>query len=703
MRHALAIILLCLMPSVLAAKPALVRSGEHNGFTRLVIYVPEGSDWSLEKTDGQAVLNIENWTDGFNLSSVFLRIPKTRVADVSGTVSSVEISLGCDCSVVAETLPNGPVVIDISDDATQDTRSDRDEAFRLPTVIETKAPVLPFQISKATEPEPGLPDLSEFRRSLVDEVGRAASQLLLSPDVDVVPPSVIETPEEISSEPVQEEPTQTTPLESVSQIRTRSATDTSRFGTGAPDSASIRATCFSRSTFAIADWTTGEPFADQLGALRAELFEEFDTVDPSVALKLARLYLAFALTEEARVVAQQLLSDDGGTAQIALIADLLDDKSIQTTALRGQDHCSSEVKFWAFLADPENNPDARDIAVLLTTFAELPLELRLQIGPRLISRFQEADLPTEANIIRADILRSDPNSAPELAVSTGLELEAVSDEALTDMIKANDQRTPAALTALLDRQLESGALVDTDLVDLGFGLLRELDQTDAEEDLTHNLIKSQARNRQYFEAWNTVQERVSDEQAGTELRAFILSEALGSESGNSIAPLTLLALRDDVVPYLEDDMVLELSQKLISIGLPDLARDAASAKLNFDLDQETKALLALAAMDASQSKDMVENPDIPEAVRAELALRFGQSNPLLSQEAVSDAVHDRVAWEAQKYDLYKSDDVRGRVINRLETLNAEQPDEPSISYARSLTEQAGQTATDIVSLLSDQE
>lgn len=64
------------------AQSIAVRSGEHEGFTRLVLTLPRSSEWRLSRTDDGYALSLAEKGMRFDLSDVFRLIPRSRLAAI---------------------------------------------------------------------------------------------------------------------------------------------------------------------------------------------------------------------------------------------------------------------------------------------------------------------------------------------------------------------------------------------------------------------------------------------------------------------------------------------------------------------------------------------------------------------------------------------------------------------------------------------
>lgn len=114
---------LALMVTMMVAIPAamaetiVARSGEHDGFSRLVMRLPDNATWSLTQSGKTATLKVDSPTAIFDTSQVFNRISRTRLQSLQqrGAGSPLRLQLGCDCELKTFVQKDGYLVVDIRD------------------------------------------------------------------------------------------------------------------------------------------------------------------------------------------------------------------------------------------------------------------------------------------------------------------------------------------------------------------------------------------------------------------------------------------------------------------------------------------------------------------------------------------------------------------------------------------------------------
>ena len=100
------------------AERVLIRSGEHAGFSRIVLDLREPSEWQLGRTEDGYSLLLERAGVTFDIDRVFRMIPRTRIADLTvERTGNLAIRVGCDCHANAFVTERGALVIDVADGA----------------------------------------------------------------------------------------------------------------------------------------------------------------------------------------------------------------------------------------------------------------------------------------------------------------------------------------------------------------------------------------------------------------------------------------------------------------------------------------------------------------------------------------------------------------------------------------------------------
>ncbi|WP_158965217.1 hypothetical protein [Chachezhania sediminis] len=106
-------VLLALWGGGVRAQALTIQSGEHDGFTRLVIRLPETESWSITRDGRTAQLKVSRPQARFDLSGIFTKIPRTRLLQAAQNDGMLDLTLGCDCTIDAFRVRGGYLVLDI--------------------------------------------------------------------------------------------------------------------------------------------------------------------------------------------------------------------------------------------------------------------------------------------------------------------------------------------------------------------------------------------------------------------------------------------------------------------------------------------------------------------------------------------------------------------------------------------------------------
>lgn len=131
--RALTIVFSTLAATSIEAETIVTRSGEHDGFSRLVMRLPDGVDWSLTQNGKSGILNIDAPDVTYDTSRVFDLIPRTRLKSLSQVEPGqpLRLELACDCQLRSQAMENGYLVIDIRGRA-ESTQSGPEQAEYVP-------------------------------------------------------------------------------------------------------------------------------------------------------------------------------------------------------------------------------------------------------------------------------------------------------------------------------------------------------------------------------------------------------------------------------------------------------------------------------------------------------------------------------------------------------------------------------------------
>lgn len=582
-----------------------MRSGGHAGFARLTLPLPGGTNWRLGRGGNGYLLQLDG-TFGFDISAVFQRIPRQRIADLrpADQPGQIEIVLACDCHADAFEDGTGLLVIDIRDGpapATAGFETALDGAAPDPSPPPAAGPE-PFdwteRLARAPVPRPealpiAVPDppstaltdpAAIARDALLRQFARAAAQGMIVPRPDARADLAAAAP-----------PTGPDPLRNLG-IDAETALDRAQRpagarmqtdGTGRP--------CLPDALFDLAAWADDGPAWVQIAQARAGLLGEFDRHDPARVTALVRLYLALGFGAEARATLAALAPDLPDADILTALAGLIDDGlAPDPPRFAGMTDCAGAVALWAVLAEPALPPPARlHRDAVLQAFSALPAGLRRHLGGSLAARFLAVGDIDAAQGVRAAIgrapgaagtelvlidaelalTRGAPETAAALLATPGLEGAPPSAETLA-------ARAAAGLAA---GQVLAPAMIE-DLAARAF----ELRGTALGQRLTALEARALAGSGRFDEAFARLDALAADGQAGD--LAFDLLQGLVGVADDAGFVLHALARPDWRGPDAPRVLRLALADRLLGLGL---AADALDA-LQSTGTAEERALIARA-------------------------------------------------------------------------------------------------------------
>lgn len=487
-----------------------ITSGEHDGYTRLVLSIDPTTPWVLEKLNEGSRLRVTG-THDFQLASIFDRIPKTRLKAVSAQTidgsSDFLLTLNCACDVNAYAYQSGYIIVDISD-APEGYEAEiasnmtpklgpnflPDSPPNLDIDVFSERPSAPHYALSEVEtpwPEQGVahdlmaaeahdavivptdvdPQLQktvdEAREALIRQLSFAADQGLLEfrPDDSVhqeVEPELLH--EEASKS---EEGSITSPLEdpiNQEQVNIQSVYDID--GRDDTDTVVAGPQCFSDFDFEIQNWGSGEDFSEELSELRSEQLGEFDVTDVEKIEGLIKLYIRYSFDVEARYLIGSYREEIHHAEILNELAYILSGtKSQHLEVLRGAIECGGAVGMWALASEGASFADAlvhQDS--VLSVFENLPADLRRLIGPRLIEAYLRRNMTAEAQRVADLIARAYGDDGERVELSQAeLQLNQghlpVAEDIYQKVISANTAESLPALIELVELYLSQGRIV----------------------------------------------------------------------------------------------------------------------------------------------------------------------------------------------------------------------------------------------------
>jgi len=425
-----------LFPAISHAEEIVVRSGDHENFTRLVFSLNRVSDWSIEvsKNDPSLVsLKILETKATFDLTEAFTRIGRDRVSTLQSLEPGVlEIELSCKCQTRSFLQGGELLVLDIFDDPNNHQEDNVEDNPK-------------NQVGNLTSEDASLikklSDISLTRLRSEEEV--IASSLLNNIAIELIKDSIDKTvtssasANEIKddvyleienavqagflngiqsdgllsagsdSDPASQEFTNSEISKTIMSQQLSHAINGAVSGNETNSNIVIElSSCRDDSDLNISTWVTSEEGAfEQLSRYRGEIFGEFDRINAKGIEKYVKSAIYFGYGAEAISVLDFGMNDDAKLLRaLAHLVDFRDDPSdFFSTQLR----CKNSSVVWAVL-DMRNFDDlvVVDQKALLASLEGLPRSIRFDIGLRLVEIANESNMPGLAKDILGRLSRS---------------------------------------------------------------------------------------------------------------------------------------------------------------------------------------------------------------------------------------------------------------------------------------------------------
>lgn len=451
------------LAAVAAAAQVRLSAGEHNGFTRVVLRLPPGLGWRLEGAGSERLFRPQS-AQGFDLDTLFLRIPRTRLAEAEVIDGALRLALACDCDVRAWQERPGLVVLDISDPVAPGATGAAGVSVAMPVtappipntsidpvVLARRAGVQLATEARLTQPESAGPDLDALDR-VAGELGASMAAALSQGLLDAASPHANPTAT-LPSAPDAE-------ADLPPNMRLHDATSRDNPAETEPDNVDLA--CVDAASLDFLVRSESSSFMDRRGALIHSLYGEFDQPSDTAHADLARLYLSAGFGAEARALLGALSGPLAGRDLLLGFADVLEGRMsnsrLRLAALAG---CGDAATLAAILAGAPDEATAANAASATLAFGRAPAALRALVGADLAERLARAGALDAARIVADEIRRSTWATDADRAI-----VEAALPAALTpDRLVAPDDaplRSADAMVAWLGRAVRDGTPVSSE-------------------------------------------------------------------------------------------------------------------------------------------------------------------------------------------------------------------------------------------------
>ncbi len=677
MRWAGTLILLALVPVHALAEPLVVRSGEHPGFSRLVLQFTSLPQWTFGTVEGGYELRSGATDTPFDLSRIYQRIPRTRISDVSSPgPGRLFLRLGCPCIPDVFELPGGRLVIDVRDEAGpggapsfpqlpplakgEGWKADNSSAFpneadkqadqerKTPEELRKMSPSLNAAVRTGADnrpdstllfpfsPDAGAGKLPAMEQALLLQLSRAAAQGMIRLDTPFPEPRATEAPP--LPEPGKVGPDQSLPPAEVApgtqlhfRVQTASDRDAQKWPTNAPTTENGLA-CLPEALFDIASWETRSLPEGLISPPDLAILGEFDEPDPDRLLSLVRGYLFLGFGAEAKAAMRAFGMELPEFPLLSQMADIMDGKRAAPNGpLQQQLSCATPGAMWALLASGDT-PAIRiiDRQSVLRAFSALPPHLKKLLGPPLAERFLAGKDLSTATTVRNIMARAPGTRNRKLALlDASLAKEnGKTDEALNSLEKAihAGEGDAETMVRLLQARLQAGLEIESRDIDLALSMAAELRGTETGSTLARLAIMALLESGKIEIAMETA--RASSENGILEngpAEKLVAQAQLRNASTSNDADFVRLVLQYPLQDTGLSDTAMEaglaVAKRLAELGLVALARgwvdplgDSPSARL-------VRAEIELADANPAAVEPLLNGMETPEAQKLRAVAR----------------------------------------------------------------------------------
>lgn len=452
------------MPHLALAQGLSVLTGEHVGFTRLVLLAPSAFDWTLSAEGRSRLVSLPANMGVIDLSRAFERIPRTRLAGLRQVAEGLELELACECSIRAWQDRPGLVILDIAEPTalpvtgpdtgvvagpgiTQPGSGDPEPGSgTAPAIDPARAAGLALArtvgpgplaggrdaSTPAQPPDSMDPTLEEaLRRHLARAFSEGAGQGLLiasaplaqqpvslvpaaDPVPDTVPALTGAATDTTASVDGRTQAPVASPdlfpnLRMSSALARREPDPEHRADSGGPE-------CVQASLFDSLFTPDPAPFADSVARIGRGLVGEFDIADAQAHADLAWVYLRHGLGAEARAVLNLIDPPPASAILLTGLADTLDNRETNSRQrLSDLIHCEGAVAVLAASAGSDGSRLSAIADALARDFPRLPAGLRSAIGPGLARQLIDISHTEAARIVIDSLRRGAADSQADVA------------------------------------------------------------------------------------------------------------------------------------------------------------------------------------------------------------------------------------------------------------------------------------------------
>lgn len=521
-----------LLISARADAQVSVRSGEHDGFTRLVMNYQEDVAWRVGRVSGEYGIKLERIRPDYDISKAFNFITKNRIASLFEDKNSgiFHIGLACLCHATAFELRPGIVVIDVKDGPPP-----KDSIFEAPilqphlgfgtsiTASETEAGdhfnkdgneynwigrLLPAFNKDLKDELPNTtatnPDVvaDQFGILLLEHLSRSASRGV----VDIEATDQI-LPSHTSSASLKSEGRILPISIALGELPGITLHDEGKAGANIDSVGNI---CTPEEKVAISSWSNYGESQPQMSEVNDKLVEEFDKLNKMELESAVKFLLSIGFGAEARQLLNSLTIDAEEREILSSLSYLVDGEDDPKDFFSRQSNCKSSSALWSLLdTDANGKFDEINMDAIYLAFSSLSASMRNNLGPILVEKLLDHKVYLAAEKIERILNRSPSgHNGKNSLVRARLDLNA------KDAISAENRsqaalldagpETWAALTILVEARAAQNIPIEAERAVALDAALREFKGTSAEPKIRRALIVAHALSSDFSSAFETL-------------------------------------------------------------------------------------------------------------------------------------------------------------------------------------------------------
>ncbi len=610
----------------LKAQQALVRSGEHDGYTRVVVDLPRRMPWKSTSSGRSREVVFGSGEILVDVSQAFDRISGNRLASIDSleNASGVRLGVNCDCDLDIFWHGSSMLVIDVRDSHNEspddetmlEAATDNADTSLQPTaVLESLDSLVSYgsqdsavaltsaylDSSPASGRTTEVQDqkIDRARRSIAESISRAATSGLIEADVRIHTRGK-------DYEAANKTGLLTAPRASGASthmqinLDARTGADPEILKDIAPHLQNILGQpCVADELMDIGAWGTTATFAEQVGPARRALTAEFDRYRADAALDMARLYVFFGFGAEAIQILETTNAESDAGDVVLSMAQLIDFERTDSLIFAQQMDCDSDAALWSTLASGQVGPDRLpNIDAILRALVRYPNHLRELLGSRLARILSGGNHgAAAARILRLLERQVGPATPPHALARAETEMSLgraqSADMQLKAVVGSNSDSSAIALIDRINTRLRVGDPVSAEMVDLVGGYAQEQRDTAIGPDLARAYIGALAAAGLYHSAFDEMKARAEEEgRESFERIADIVASYTVKNAGDLVFLKHFMPPNASTLSGISNPITNRISERLASLGFYKEALTYISGAADGDALQERRILRA---------------------------------------------------------------------------------------------------------------